>query len=163
MLRKAWLAEQALVAGDSAKPSEHVQAVREGAPPASDANQGTPAPASLATPTQAQARADTHDPFDPMRFAAQMRRFYTGMTDDEIMYRIPWPRLLGYKREADRMIEEENAAIKARAGGASAGQSTYDGKPVDEATANARLREMVSQPDVYTGPTAPVQWRADEE
>jgi len=133
LLQKARLAERRL----------------RGEAPTPDAAESAPRPAP---------RHERREPFDPMQMFAQLAHFYPSFSDTA-MRRMPWKRLLAYKREAERMIEEENKAVKdAQHGHGSPGptQAMVDGKPVDPAYAEAQLGGYVTHAQVYDGLAVPV-------
>jgi len=105
---------------------------------------------------QVPRRASRHEPFDPMQMFAQLAHYYPSFSDTA-MRRMPWKRLLAYKREAERMIEEENKAVKdAQHGHGNGTQAMVDGKPVDPAYAEAQLGGYVTHAQVYDGLAVPV-------
>lgn len=133
LLHKARLAEQRLR-------GEDIGAVTP------DASEQTPKPVV------------SHEPFDPMQMFAQLAHYYPSFSDER-MRRMPWKRLLAYKREAERMIEEENKAVKDAQhphGSPGPTQAMVDGKPVDPAYAEAQLGGYVSHAQVYDGPAVPI-------
>lgn len=91
--------------------------------------------------------------FDPMQLFAQLAKYYHW--SDRDIRETPWKRLLGYKREAERMIEQEQAAYdkaKRDAKSGSSAQAMVDGQVVDPAYAEAQLGGYVSHAQTYDGP-----------
>lgn len=118
---------------------------------------GEDASTDTAARTGIPATQPSPEPFDPMRLCATLGKFY-GWSDTDIRA-MPMKRLLAYKREADRINEEEQAAYEdaKRANKRDANtQAMLDGKPVDPAIAEGQLRRLVTTSTPYAGATVPV-------
>jgi hypothetical protein len=149
MLERARLAEQRLR-------GETPQATTLTAPAPSRRLQSQPSSGRSA------AGARRREPLDFMRLIARLAHFYPGFSDDDLVHRIPFKRIIAYAREMQVMQREEQEAYRtamqgARSSRGTGGRATLpDGRIVDADFAAQVAGGYIPRAQAYSGPTVPV-------